>query len=427
MQKALIIIAVVVILGIGLYLFINRGNNTTMEVRYPDGSTEVVKVNDRSCQMVGWQNKVGLSFSFDILKKYQGTGGFNFDASQVRQLDDLQNDFGLQFEALCKEYITGVYKGREALYDCRRSNVGNALTALRELKITLEPIKSIQDAAAQKDAVSIALGKYYAISANNFSKDCNPRALNVDRKELRFNSAVNLQEASISNGGYFDMSWQLADTPHNFHCEADSYKVAPSNHTTLRVYRLFGNADAANQSLTIHDNFNETADLKIVVEDGNASSTKLINDIESETNSTPNHDLTAATIATVRKSYPAASEGLVNWVTGELLDKMGNPGAAKLVLQKASQDPVLKAQPQFKLDFGAVLAKTGDRNQSKLLLDDVSRHKDPFYATQAMTTMQESNIPANRFGNRAFNPRTTIEKGQSNPKFDSTRVANVPK
>jgi hypothetical protein len=427
MQKALIIIAVVVILGIGLYLFINRGNNTTMEVRYPDGSTEVVKVNDRSCQMVGWQNKVGLSFSFDILKKYQGTGGFNFDASQVRQLDDLQNDFGLQFEALCKEYITGVYKGREALYDCRRSNVGNALTALRELKITLEPIKSIQDAAAQKDAVSIALGKYYAISANNFSKDCNPRALNVDRKELRFNSAVNLQEASISNGGYFDMSWQLADTPHNFHCEADSYKVAPSNHTTLRVYRLFGNADAANQSLTIHDNFNETADLKIVVEDGNASSTKLINDIESETNSTPNHDLTAATIATVRKSYPAASEGLVNWVTGELLDKMGNPGAAKLVLQKASQDPVLKAQPQFKLDFGAVLAKTGDRNQSKLLLDDVSRHKDPFYATQAMTTMQESNIPANRFGNRAFNPRTTIEKGQSNPNFDSTRVANVPK
>jgi hypothetical protein len=223
------------------------------------------------------------------------------------------------------------------------------------------------------------------------------------------------------------MSWQLADTPHNFHCEADSYKVAPSNHTTLRVYRLFGNADAANQSLTIHDNFNETADLKIVVEDGNASSTKLINDIESETNSTPNHDLTAATIATVRKSYPAASEGLVNWVTGELLDKMGNPGAAKLVLQKASQDPVLKAQPQFKLDFGAVLAKTGDRNQSKLLLDDVSRHKDPFYATQAMTTMQESNIPANRFGNRAFNPHTTIEKGQSNPKFDSTRVANVPK
>ncbi|MGZ4896966.1 MAG: hypothetical protein ACXVJ0_10880 [Candidatus Angelobacter sp.] len=422
MQKALIIIAVIVIIGIGLYLFINRGNSTTIEVRYPDGSTEVVKVNDRSCQMVGWQNKVGLSFSFDILKKYQGTGGFNFDASQLRQLDDLQTDFGLQFEALCKDRITGAYKGREALYDCRRSNVGNALTALRELKITLEPIKSIQDAAAQKDVVSTALAKYYAISANNFSKDCNPRALNVDRNELRFNAAVNLQEASISNGGYFDMNWQLANTPHNFLCEADSHNVAPSKHTTLRVYRLYGNTDATSQSLTIHDNFNETADLKIVVEDGNASGAKLVNDIESQLNSTPNHDLTAATIATVRKSYPAASEGLVNWVTGELLDKMGNPGAAKIVLQKAEQDPKLKEQPQFKLDFGAVLAKTGDRNQSKLLLDDVSRHKDPFYATQAMTTMQESNIPANK-----FSLNTAIEKARKNPKFDSSRVAIVPK
>lgn len=391
MQKGLLIIIGLAVVGAGIYLYMDtRGNKTTIEVKYPDGSTESIKVNDRSCQMVGWQNKVGVSFSFDVLKKYQGAGGFNFDASQIRQLDDLQNDFGLQFETLCKDYLNGVYKGREALYDCRRSNVGNALTALRQLKITLEPIKSIQEASAQKDAVAGALNQYYVVSSGNFSKDCNPRALNIDRNEVRFGETDNQQTVGISNAGFFDMTWQTANTPHNFLCDPSAHKIAPSASDKLTVYRLHGNADAAAQTLIVRDNFNESAELKIVVEDGAASTARLLTDIKDQLNAAPNPDPTATTIATVKKSYPSAPDGIVNWISGELLDKMGNAGAAKYVLQKAGQDPALKAQPQFKLDLGTVLVKTGDRDQSKVLLDDVSRHKDQFYAAQATMAMRQA-------------------------------------
>lgn len=391
MHRLLFVVPAVAAIAIGV--FGCQGNTTTIEIRYPDGSTQKVKVSDRSCQMVGWQNRVGLTFSFDILKKYQGEGGFNFDASRIRQLDDLQTDFGLQFEGLCKDYINGFYKGREALYDCRRSNVGNALTALRELKLTLEPVKDIQDAAAKKETVEAALTKYYAVSANNFSKDCNPHALNIDPNELRFNSAVNQQTADVSNGGFFDMTWQTFNTPHNFLCQPSTDTVHPSKSDKLIVYRLHGKVDATAQKLTVHDNFNETAEVRIVVEDSNDESTaKLIGDIKKQLSSTPNVNATTATVAVVKKNYSLAPVGVVNWITGELLGRMGNLGAAKLMLRKAGEDPALKDLPQYKLDLGSVLYKSGDRAEGKRLLGELSRSKDQFYLAQAEKVAQDPGL-----------------------------------
>ena len=70
------------------------------EITYPDGKKETFQYDDSTCQMVGWQRKINFSASFDLLKKYQGSAGFNLTNDHVRELDDLEKDFGLQFEGL---------------------------------------------------------------------------------------------------------------------------------------------------------------------------------------------------------------------------------------------------------------------------------------------------------------------------------------
>jgi len=66
----------------------------------------------------------------------------------------------------------GVYRSREALYDCRRANVSNALFQLRSLRTILEPVKSIEDAANKKQAVIELLNSYYQFSKDSFSNRC---------------------------------------------------------------------------------------------------------------------------------------------------------------------------------------------------------------------------------------------------------------
>ena len=373
-----------------------------LEVKYADGKIEKYEYDDSTCQMVGWQKKVGLSFSFDILSKYKGQGAFNFSNEKIRQLDDLQTDFGLQFEGLCKDYIIGRYKDYPELYDCRRGNVNNALSRLRQLKITLEAVKSIQDAAAQKDAVTAIIDKYFEVSANNFSKDCNPRALNLDRNELRFSKDDYEHSVGISNGGYFAIIWQALNTPHGFLCTPKANKIAPAGSDILVVSRLRAKPDTGSQVITVKDNFDESSDLKLLIDDGSDATDKLVSAIRKVLDSSPDTDVEAVTTREVRRHYLAASDTVVYWVSGELLTTIGKFGAAKNMLNKASQrSPELNTNPQFKLDLGIVLGNTGNRDQSFALFEDLMKSPDTFYAEQANIATRQLRDQSHTMENRA--------------------------
>lgn len=186
---------------------------TVWEITRPDGTIEKVALDAKSCEVIGWKEDLSINFILSVAEKFKREAGFKWSREELRKLDELTTDFGTQSRSLCVDWQQGVYKGREALYDCRKANIGKALAKARELKLVLESVNSVEDAAAKGDAVRTLLDEYFKNSAGAFRGDCDSRRLRVSDKLLEISAAKSIDAFRVINVGFFPLTWWIENFP----------------------------------------------------------------------------------------------------------------------------------------------------------------------------------------------------------------------
>jgi hypothetical protein len=346
--------AVIAILALSTFA---QAKKQKWEVTYPDGKKEVFQYDDSSCQMVGWQKQISFKASFDAMKKYQGSGGFDFSSNHTRQLDNLETDFGLQFEALCKDYTMGVYKDKEALYDCRRGNISNALTDLRQLSVLTSTVSSLSDAASKKDAVNTLLDKF----TQDINDKCTKNALQLQNDTLDFGTQQTERSTSLTNVGYFDISWSATNVPRGFYVAPTGGGLARTNTTPVVVLRLFDTPAPPPRSFVIQDGQNDQVTVKIVL-GGDVALQQMQNQVGALLPSASSvEDAVQKTASVVKHFYKNSSPEVIYWIGGQVLNQLGNATAASESLTRAlGTNPSLSLHPQFMLDVAKASLLKGD-------------------------------------------------------------------
>lgn len=338
------------------------------KVTYPDGKTETLDYDDSTCQMVGWQRKFNFSATFNVLEKYQGQAGFNLTADHLRELDNLETDFGLQFEGLCKDHMLGVYRGHEALYDCRRGNINNALSDLRGLNLLLNTVSTIQDAAAKKDSVSAILDNY----KQHIDNQCTKNALQVQTDSLDFGSNETEKSVVITNIGYYEISWSAIDVPRGFCPSPPGGSLARNSSLNLVVYRLAGNPAPPPRSFLIKDNQNDQQIIHLELSGDNVFQAMKLQIKQKLIARTQTQDTVGTAASVVQGFYANAPKEIDYWVTGELLNQLGDSVDAAKSLSKASRvNPNLQDHSQFKLDVAVAKISNGDIGGARKIVGEL--------------------------------------------------------
>ncbi|MEW6003232.1 MAG: hypothetical protein AB1638_11395 [Nitrospirota bacterium] len=84
---------------------------TIWKITRPDGTIEEVRYCMKSCEVIGWKENLDIEFVISVMEKFKGEAGFNWGREELRKLDELNTDFGIQSRSLCVDWQQGVYKG----------------------------------------------------------------------------------------------------------------------------------------------------------------------------------------------------------------------------------------------------------------------------------------------------------------------------
>ena len=253
--------------------------------------------------------------------------------------------------------MIGVYKDRAALYDCRRGNINNALSDLRELSLLLTTVSTIQDAAAKKEAVAAILDKY----KQHINDPCTQNALQVQTDSLDFGSNETEKSVVLTNVGYFDISWSATNVPSGFLPYPPGGSLARNGSSPLVVYRLLNAPSPPPRSFFVTDNQNDKKLIHL-----NLAGDTVAQTIKSQiepllSNPVNGQDNVQRTTFVVREFYKVAPEEVIYWVAGQLLTQLGDSIDASRSLTKAGEiNPRLQEHPEFKLDVAKASLLSGD-------------------------------------------------------------------
>ncbi len=332
------------------------GKKQKFKVTYPDGKIEEYSYDDSTCDLIGWQKKVGLSFSINVIKKYEGSFGFSSD--KIRQLDDLQKDFGLQYESLCKDYQMGVYAEMKEVYECRRDNINKALGALRALKIALEPVKDAKTAESIKTNVTEMLDAVLKLVAGGFKDGCVPKHLTLDKDRVELSAAEAQQYITVINRGPYSIAWSTKNNNPQIRLDpAGGGQLNRGQNTRLVVLRDFLNGGgAADLTIWVTDNLKEEESCRILLQPFQARLGSAVDELKGKTGA----QAVQVARSSARTLVPLASEAVQDQLTGELLLLSGNDRDAWNVLwELRDTNPSVSRSPGFQLAWGASSFRLG--------------------------------------------------------------------
>jgi hypothetical protein len=362
---------IVAVIGLASVLLIYwRTNTVTWEWTDSDGKKVKVTYDTTACRLSGWQEQIGLSYSLTALKNYQGV--FGLSTQEQSKLEDIQTDFALEFEALCKDRASGVYQGKDRLYDCRRNNVNHALESLRQLRLVLSAVNTNGGAQAQRDAVDRLIDGYFRAVKDGFSDGCTAAHLELDRNEMAFSETDTEKSLDVTNAGEETVTWWVQDTPAGFLCQpSGSDQLSPKAHHPLIVYRLAGRLEGTSFAFHVMDDWKEEQAIAIKFKNAKAAAANPYGPWERTLAVTLAENMSPerqqkASFDFVSGKVPEAAPSVRYLLTTNLLQELGYRQAAVLNLEVAARrEPGIEDSPSFELEAQGLQFPSAGRTEAK--------------------------------------------------------------
>ena len=128
-------------------------------------------------------------------------------------MDALLNDFALKYTASCRDHRNKAIGDAE--YACKRDNMDQALETIRAMSQTLQEVKNVADAQAQKDVILKNIEIIQQRAASNFNGGCGS-ALSVDPPSVSFPGPTFERTIQIQNVGNRDTQYHVIGLPEAF-------------------------------------------------------------------------------------------------------------------------------------------------------------------------------------------------------------------
>ncbi len=222
------------------------------------------------CAFSGWKTTFGIELDaqvkdLDVVKTKLGLSD-----SQVREFDNLRNDFALKYDAACQDVRAVPPLMTQEEYTCLRKNMDRALDDIRKFVQAAEAAKTVADASAQKDIVLAALSHLRAADSAGYRANC-ASALAVDPKNMAFHGTIPERSVEITNRGNNDFTFAIEDYPSGFEPKPTSGHVKRGESRRVSLFRTLLPVPPA-RPLTFHvrTNLNDDVIIEIAMDLANA-------------------------------------------------------------------------------------------------------------------------------------------------------------
>jgi tetratricopeptide (TPR) repeat protein len=341
LKTALVLLALVLILGIGAYFFWTRDD----------------------CSFSSKKRSLGIDLEAGLsdVKAIKGKVGITDD--QVRDFDELGKDLAEKYDMLCQEHKNKAVN--DATYLCKRNNMDQVLDAFRSFLVKSKVAAGLSDASAQKEVVLKALADLEKLEERGYGAGC-ISSMTVNPKALPFLGHTSERSVQITNSGNNAFSYSVEDVPRGWLPEPASGNVAVSQTVTVAIVRTSepvpNNPPAR---FRLRDNFSDEVSIELDFDQQNANvyeaMAETLKTLSAQENHAPSvEDALQVVDDSVKASggwkSVANADSLRYFLAAGVLSRAGNTAAAHSALDQATtKNPELNRQPSTYILRGIVL------------------------------------------------------------------------
>ena len=350
-KTALVLVALVLLLGIAAYFFWIRGEDCSFSSKK---------------RTLGIDLEAGLS---DV-KAIKGKVGITDD--QVRDFDDLGKDLAEKYDMLCQDHKQK--RVNDATYLCRRNNMDQILDSLRSFLVKTKAAAGLADVSAQKEVVLNALSELEELEKKGYGAGC-ISSMTISPKMLPFMGHTSERSVQITNSGNNDFSYSVEDLPRGFLPQPSSGTVAVSQTVTVAIVRtaepIPNNSPA---SFQLSNNFKDHVPVELDFDPQNAGVYQALADTLKSLSAQQNRAPTVEDALKVVDDSLATStswksvqnaDSLRYFMAASVLSQAGNTNAAHTALDAATaKNPALDKQPATLILRGIVLKNENKPDQA---------------------------------------------------------------
>jgi len=222
----------------------------------------VIQQGANDCVITSYDYKNSFSGSITVIKKYDAS--LQLEARSVRQYQEVQNDFGIKYEAICRDWNAHRIGTQE--YNCRRSAAERALDKQRTLKQLLDNLQSDKDASSAREAVSQSVAAVTKELQQASAQECVPLGLKVTPDTLLLSDPGYTGTLYVRNIGPDPLNW-WPHAPQGFYHSRPAGGMLASNETSnVEVVASLSVHPGAEYRFAFTDNRSEKQEVVIEVQ-----------------------------------------------------------------------------------------------------------------------------------------------------------------